>query len=250
MCKDMKIWVVVPAFNEEKNIPIVVRNLLEYKKQSLHDIEVVVVDDGSSDNTYKSVKDLSGLHVIRHIINRGQGAALKTGNMYALRNGADWIIHFDADNQHRIEDFDNFLKHIVQDRYDIILGSRFVVSEDRHGFFHNLISVFLNTEIPPYRRFILSIGLIINTLFTGIVLTDVHNGLRAIRADVLKNMDLKFDRMAHSSEYIMEIKRLKLRYKEIRVKVNYTNVDKKSQGFWDGVHILKDLFISKFLKRY
>ncbi len=250
MYKDMKIWVIVPAFNEERNIHIVVRELLEYTNQSPYNIEVVVVDDGSSDDTYNAVKDISELHIIRHIINRGQGAALRTGNMYALKNEADWIIHFDADNQHRVEDFDNFLKYIIQDRYDIILGSRFVASENRQGFFHNLISVFLNTEIPPYRRFILSIGLIINTLFTGIVLTDVHNGLRAIRADVLKNMDLRFDRMAHSSEYVMEIKRLKLRYKEIRVKVNYTNIDKKSQGFWDGVYILKDLFISKFLKRY
>ena len=88
------MFVVIPAYNEEKHIAPVVRGVFASNPGA----QVVVVDDGSSDKTARLAKE-SGAIVLRHIINRGQGAALETGNQYALRAGAEVIVHFDADGQ-------------------------------------------------------------------------------------------------------------------------------------------------------
>src|SRR3989338_6463487 len=92
------IFVVIPAYNEEKKIRGVVEGVLRVAPH------VVVVDDGSNDETAKSVANMEGVRVLRHIINRGYGAATKTGIAYALSMGADVVVTFDADGQHRPED--------------------------------------------------------------------------------------------------------------------------------------------------
>ena len=96
-------WIVIAAYNEEKRITHVIEGI---KAQHYHNI--VVVDDGSKDNT-RNVAAAAGATVLQHIINRGQGAALKTGIDFALQNNADIIVTFDADNQHQPEE----IKHII-----------------------------------------------------------------------------------------------------------------------------------------
>ncbi len=250
----MSVWIIVPAYNEAKNnIKKVIESLIQYKNKTKYDIDIVVVDDGSSDNTYDILKAKSeDIFVLRHITNRGQGAALRTGNKLAIKKNADWVVHFDADNQHRIEDLDKIIKVAFSDRYDVILGSRFILDEDlKQSVFKIITNIITNKNTPLFRRLFISLpALIVDSLFTGVLLTDVHNGLRAIRADVLERMNLQFDKMAHATEYIMEIKRLGLKYKEIKIKINYFDIDKKSQNLWDGIRIFFDLLISKFLKNY
>ena len=89
---DPNVWIVIPAYNEEKNISGVISQLKEVTAN------IVVVDDCSSDNTAEIVKNL-GVNLVSHLINRGQGAALQTGTEFALRQGAEIIVHFDGDGQ-------------------------------------------------------------------------------------------------------------------------------------------------------
>ena len=115
----MKISCVIPAYNESKSIALVISNLSPFVN------EIIVVDDCSKDDTFKKATE-SGAIVVRHIINRGQGAALRTGTKLALDRGADIIIHFDADDQFQATDIPEMLKPIIENRADAVLGSRFL----------------------------------------------------------------------------------------------------------------------------
>ena len=110
---DKKIWVVAAAYNEEKTLADVIVDLKNHKYNN-----ILVVDDGSSDKTSKIARELD-VKVIKHIINRGQGASLKTGIEYALRENADIIITFDADGQMLAKDLDNLVEPVLKDEFDI-----------------------------------------------------------------------------------------------------------------------------------
>ena len=117
--KDKNIYAVIPAFNESQKIARVVTDL---KKSGLN---VVVVDDGSNDDTFDSARR-AGANTYRHIINLGQGAALQTGIEIALKMGAEYIVTYDADDQHDPRDIAPLLSRITKGDYDVILGSRFL----------------------------------------------------------------------------------------------------------------------------
>ena len=101
------VWLVIAAYREEKSIANVV---LELKKCGYQN--VVVVDDGSKDRTFEVASEHTP-HVLQHSINRGQGAALKTGIDYALLRGAEIIVTFDADGQHRVEDLPAMINSLI-----------------------------------------------------------------------------------------------------------------------------------------
>lgn len=113
----MKIMVVVPAYNEEKRIRKVLKKLKSKK------LPVVVVDDGSLDRTFIEASGY-GMTVLRHKVNLGKGAALRTGCKYAFSKGADAVILMDSDGQHLVEDVDKFIHALKLKRYDVIFGTR------------------------------------------------------------------------------------------------------------------------------
>lgn len=204
----MNTWVVIPAFNEESVIgPIVV--------QVRRKFPVVVVDDASGDRT-ADIAEQSGAIVLRHVINRGQGAALKTGIDFALLRGADAVVTFDADGQHRVEDIDALLAPIASGTHDVALGSRFLKD---------------GSNIPPLRRFILRLAVLFTRIFSHIKVTDTHNGLRAFTKGAALKIRIKQDRMAHASEILDEIVHYGLRYTEVPVTITYSHYSKaKGQG--------------------
>src|SRR5438128_915964 len=110
------VWVVIPAYNEEE----IIRSVVD----SLQDYNVVVVDDCSKDETSWRL-DGTHAHVLRHIVNLGQGAALQTGITYALHHGAEYVVTFDADGQHQPDDIPYLLAPLVVEDYDVTLGTRF-----------------------------------------------------------------------------------------------------------------------------
>src|SRR5215470_13807976 len=112
-------WVVCPAFNESSAIVSVITRL----RQAGYD--VVVVDDGSADDTRQLAGTLATA-VVSHPINLGQGAALKTGIDFALEQGADAIVTFDTDGQHRPSDIPRLLDALTSNHADFALGSRFL----------------------------------------------------------------------------------------------------------------------------
>ncbi|MCD4705986.1 glycosyltransferase family 2 protein [bacterium] len=221
----MNIFIIIPAFNEEKNIKAVIEDV----KNEIPNSNIVVVDDCSNDDTVRITRN-QGVVVLKHIINRGQGAALQTGNEYAIQKKADIIVHFDGDGQHMAKDIKKIIQPIIEDAADIVLGSRFLSVENR---------------IPATKKFfILKPALLFNYAFTGLKLSDVHNGLRAMSKKAATKIKITQDKMAHNTEIISEIKRNKLRYKEVPVQVIYNEY---GQNFFDGLKIIKDLIFKKIL---
>jgi len=223
------VWIVVAAYNEEKNIPRVVSGLL---KAGYNDI--VVVDDGSKDNTCEAAVK-AGATALQHVVNRGQGAALKTGIDYALEQGADIIVTFDADGQHRIEDLPAIIKPVVMDVSDITFGSRFIKK----------------TKVPLMRRVLLKGSVLVLLLFYGIKMTDAHNGFRAMSRRAAEQINITADRMAHASEFVEETRRLGLRYKEIPITVKYTDETlRRGHGsFRQALNILYTMIVKRFFLR-
>lgn len=219
------IFIVVPAFNEERNIGRVVRGLFEQGYNS-----VVVVDDGSTDNT-GAIAAQNGAYVIRHPVNRGQGAALQTGDEHVLSAGADMVVHFDADGQFNPADISPAITMMKEKKLDVVLGSRFL---DKRS------------KVPAVKKYlILPVSRLINFIFTGVWLSDAHNGFRVLSWRAFQAIKITQDAMAHNSEIIAQIKEKKLKFAEFPVEVTYTRY---GQGIGGGLKILWDLLFVKFFK--
>jgi glycosyltransferase involved in cell wall biosynthesis len=220
------LFVVVPAYNEERQLGPTVRSLVElgYK--------VVVVDDGSRDGTWSALGQLP-VYALRHPINLGQGAALQTGMTYALRQGADVVIHFDGDGQHQVDDIPALVEPILRDEADVVLGSRFLRSSDA-------------AAVPPLKRALLQAGVLVNRALTGVTLTDAHNGFRALNRKALQCIKIRENRYAHATELLAEIHRHGLRYVERPTTISYTAYSlAKGQPLWNALNIVIDVVLRK-----
>jgi glycosyltransferase involved in cell wall biosynthesis len=214
------VWVVIAAYNEAGVIARVVADVRG------RGYPVVVVDDGSSDATSK-VGRQTGAVVVRHPVNLGQGAALQTGIEFALAEGADFIVTFDADGQHRADDIAALLKALTDNGADFALGSRFLGA---------------SIDLPPARRLLLKAATLFTRLTTGLQVTDTHNGLRAMTRRGASRIALRQNRMAHASELLEQIARSGLRYVEVPVTIEYSAYSlAKGQKLSDSLAILVDL---------
>jgi glycosyltransferase involved in cell wall biosynthesis len=218
---DGGVWVVVPAYNEARVIAAVIAEL----KRDAH--RIVVVDDGSSDSTAEMAAEC-GAAVLRHPINLGQGAALQTGIEFALACGAELIVTFDADGQHRTADVTRLIDALQAEHADFALGSRFLGSA---------------ANVPSLRRVLLRAATLFTRLTTGLALTDAHNGLRAMTRRGALRIRLRQDRMAHASEILGQIAASGLKYVEVPVTIDYSSYSRaKGQRSGDLIVILLDLF--------
>ena len=218
------IVAVVPAYNEEKNIGPVISGLFN------HVDKVVVVDDGSTDSTALEAEKAKAV-VLRHKINRGQGAALQTGHEYALGIGADYVVDFDADGQFDVMDIKPALAELQKSGADILFGSRFLDNR---------------SQVPWLKRkILLPLGRLFNRVFFGINLTDAHNGFRILNQRALAQIHITQDRMAHASEIPAQAKKFGLKHIEFPVKVVYR---KYGQGWGGAMKVVRDIAIGKFLK--
>jgi len=219
------VYITIPMYNDEKMITKVIKDL-----NSKGYNNVVVVDDGSKDNGYSVVKKNTKAIVTRHVVNRGQGAALQTGMEIAIDRGAKYIVHFDSDGQHDVKDLDHMLKTLIEGKYDIVLGSRFLQEN----------------KIPLKKRIVLKGGIVFTYILSGIWLTDVHNGLRVMTAETAKKLNLQHDRMEHASEILDKVKSLNLKYKEVPVTIHYTDYSQaKGQSISNSINIAMKLISSK-----
>jgi glycosyltransferase involved in cell wall biosynthesis len=218
------VWVVIAAYNEARAIGLVLAGLagLPYR--------VLVVDDGSTDGT-AHIAGHAGVEVLSHPINLGQGAALQTGIDYALLRGASHVVTFDADGQHRPEDIAALLTALAANDADFALGSRF-----RGGAI----------DLPALRRLMLRAATWFTRRTTGLDITDVHNGLRAMTRRGAGRLRLRQNRMAHASEILHQIAASGLRYVEAPVTIQYSRYSlAKGQRASEFVVILLDLFAQR-----
>jgi glycosyltransferase involved in cell wall biosynthesis len=211
---------VIAAFNEAKVIRSVVSEV------AAAGYSVVVVDDGSRDETAASAR-VPGVTVLRHAVNLGQGASLQTGVEYALRRRAEYIVTFDADGQHCVEDLSALLAALAT--HDIALGSRFLGKEIEGA--------------SKRRKALLKTATLMSNKMSGLELTDAHCGLRAFRASAAPKLCITQDRMAHASQLLHKIKSSGLRVTEVPVTVRYTEHSMaKGQSGFQAIRILFDYF--------
>lgn len=216
----MAVCVVVPVFNEAPVLREVLSELCTFYP------DVVAVDDGSTDDSFQILKSLP-IAALRHLVNRGQGAAIQTGMIFALRKGADIIVTFDSDGQHDPRDIEKLVKPIQEKKVEVTLGSRFLQNE---------------SAVPWKRRCLLWGGILLTRLTTSLPVTDTHNGLRAFSREAVSRIEFQMDRMAHASELFEILCREKLPYQEIPVTIRYTSYSlRKGQRAGDFLRILWSL---------
>jgi len=218
-------FVVIAAYQEQTMVARVVEEVRELFPN------VIVVDDGSKDQTADRARK-AGARVLRHAINRGQGAALQTGIAYALRCGADVVVTFDADGQHDANDLPHLVEPIASGRADFALGSRFMRGRP--------------AGVPLARRALLTCARAFTRWTSGLQLSDTHNGLRAFSRQAASRLDLQLDRMAHASELIDNVRRSGLPYEEVPVRVRYTEYSRaKGQKARDAFRVLADYVLGR-----
>lgn len=212
---------VVPLYNEGAVVADVVKNALGTFPR------IVCVDDGSSDDSAQRARE-AGATVLRHAVNLGQGAALQTGIEFARDlPGAKYLVTFDADGQHQVEDAAAMVELARREDVAIVFGSRFLDARTRPGLL---------------KRAVLRTAVWFTNQSTGLRLTDAHNGLRVVRVDAARQVELRQDRMAHASEIVLQLGRTGLPWREYPVHVLYTDYSRaKGQSLWNSVNILVDL---------
>lgn len=219
-------WIVLPAYNEDEVLRGVVAEV-----QSLG-YSVVVVDDCSREPAAYLLRGLP-ISIVRHDVNLGQGAALQTGIDFALEHGAERIVTFDSDGQHAAKDIASLLA-ALEAGADVALGSRFMAGARVEN-----ISV---TKLVT-----LKLAVLFTRVTTGLKITDTHNGLRALTRSAATKLRITQNRMAHASEILSEIGRLKFSYVEVPVTITYTEYSiSKGQRVSNAFNILWENFTSRF----
>ncbi len=205
----MKAVVVLPAYNEASVIRQVIANLPK-KLNGISSLEYVVINDGSTDQTGEMAKK-EGIKVLSHIINRGLGAAIKTGIDYAKSQKADLLVTFDSDGQHNPRDLQKVINPILQEKADLVIGSRFK-----------------NYQKAPLDRLIINkLANLATLVFFGVSTTDSQSGLRSFSKKALQFIDFRADKMDFSSEILLEAKRHNLKVSEVPIDLIYTQYSRE-----------------------
>ncbi len=226
-----KIFCIIPSYNEQDRIKKTISDVKKIIKN------IVVIDDGSSDKTYEKAKE-TGVTVLKHVINRGQGAALQTGNKFAYDNGAEIAVHFDADGQFLANEIPRLLKPLLRNKCDISLGSRFIGGAPK---------------MPWTKKYILfPIARLVNYVLLGVKLTDPQSGFRAFNRKAMENIAIEQDGSAHCSEILYKAKLNGLKIKEAPMTVIYNEYGQslfKGKGRKKGgIQIIKDLLLAKIMQ--
>lgn len=230
---------LIRAYNEQQTIGNVIDDVIGAGYST-----IVIVNDGSTDNTLTEIEKKQEKYkektivVISHPINRGGGAANKTGLTF-LRNHAkelhiEWIVTYDADQQMDIADMKEF--HDMIEKYSsvkIFLGSRFIKGGEAEN-------------MPFGRKIVLWGSKLVTLVFNRLSVSDPHNGYRAMHVSVLEQIHLSSDGMTYASELLDCIRRNHLRYKEVPVRIRYTEYSlQKGQKNGNALKILIEMIYKK-----
>ena len=196
----MKIIVGIPAFNEEKNIAVVITQLKKIVDK------IIVCNDGSTDLTSKIAEEL-GVIVINHEKNLGYGAAIRSIFLKSKDLDGDILVTFDADGQHRVDDINKVINPIINGKSDLVIGSRFLDESEK--------------EVPQYRK----VGIKVITKITNATikkqLTDSQSGFRAYSKKVLTELNPSDAGMGISTEILIKASSKNFRISEVPIKILY-----------------------------
>ncbi|MEO6077669.1 MAG: glycosyltransferase family 2 protein [Candidatus Andersenbacteria bacterium] len=214
-----KIMIVIPVYNEGSVIKDVILSVI----QAGYD-NIVAVDDGSFDNTWEILQKLP-ITSVQHIINRGKGAATKTGLEAGLVSGADILVTMDGDGQHESEDIQAVIQPILDKNVDVVLGVRKI---DLH-------------EMPLFKKIANYVADKTTYLLYGIHVHDSQSGFRAFSAQAASVIKTRSDAYSYESEVLHEIKRHKLSFCEVPIRARYTaysTTKLHGQSFTNGLKTL------------
>jgi len=218
----MRTIVIIPAYNEERTVGAVVRNVRE------HIPDVIVVDDGSDDATGDRAT-AAGALVVRHCINRGLGAALGTGIAAALGHSPDVIVTLDADGQHDPSDIAAVTAPVQAGFADLVIGTRFA-----------------RGKAPFSRHLANTIANLLTRLLFNVQASDTQSGFRAFSRYAAQRIEIRTNRMEVSSEILAEAVRHGLRVTEVPIRTIYTEYSlSKGQGVATGVRTAWSLLLRR-----
>lgn len=234
MPKGIKIALVIPAYNESRVIGDVIKDLTNIFKAGDYDFRVIVVDDGSKDNTILKSR-AAGAYVIQHILNTGSGGATATGLSYAQQNDFDIAATLDADGQHIATDVLKGIELIRTGQHDLLIGSRLI---NAGGM--SRVKILGNKGLS-----------FITYLLFGIRVTDSQSGLRIFSRKTLDELRWKTSGYEFASEMLWRAKQRRLRIGEYPIKAIYTDYSKrKGQNNWNALNIVKSLAKRRILELF
>lgn len=222
----MKIFVVIPLFNEKKHISSVLKEVSKYK------LPMVVVDDGSVDGSGSIVRGLKikDVTLLTHKINLGKGAAMKTGAEYAFGNEANAVIFMDSDGQHKANDLPRFIDVLKSGNYDIVLGSRN-----------------LSMGVPLVRYLGNKVASIILRSLFGVYVSDPLCGFRALTKPGYEKIKWESNGYGVETEIVARIGRYKVKNTEVPVETVYIN-GVKGVTLFDAFGILGEVVKWRFTR--
>lgn len=222
----MKTCAVVPAYNEGKTVGSIVRKAKKYVDH------VIVVDDGSEDNTQREARK-AGAEVISHLVNIGVGFATMTGNDYAIEKGYDIVVNLDSDGQHSASAIEEGIDLLKKKNLDLVIGSRFLKKTERFPWilkFGNNFLSYMNRQMFKSN------------------LTDTQSGFRILTKDAWRRLNLNSSSYSICSEIAAKVEAKKLRYEEISIETIF--LDKfKGTTMLDGIRIFSDM-IGWWIKKW
>lgn len=227
-----RVCIVIPAYNEDTVVGSVVESAKKQFAKSVHAVTIVVIDDGSKDNTALEAEK-AGATVIRHILNSGAGSATATGLSYAEQNGYDIAITMDADGQHLPSDVEKGINKMLSSNTDLLIGSRLI---DNKGM--SKVKVLGNRGLS-----------FITYILFGIDSTDSQSGLRVFSRRALEELRWKTNGYEFCSEMLWRAKQQNMNIDEYPIKAVYTDYSKsKGQNNWNAVNIVKSLLKRRIME--
>jgi glycosyltransferase involved in cell wall biosynthesis len=213
----MRVLVVVPAYNEESNIVQTIQQIKE-----IEHVDIVIINDNSKDNTSRLAKEQSGVMVLDLPCNLGIGGAVQTGYMYAAEHDYDIAIQIDGDGQHNPEFIGELIRPIVENGYDMVIGSRFI---DKLGF----QSTWARRIGIVYFQYLIQ-------AFTKVKITDPTSGFRALSRRAINYFSRNYPVDYPEPEAIVHAYRIGLRLIEIPV------IMKKREGGASSIYSLRTMY--------
>ena len=228
-----RVCVIVPAYNEATVIADVIQTSKRaFAKIKGFDIDIVVINDGSRDETSSEAKK-GGAIVVDHILNSGAGGATLTGLAYARKHKYDIAATMDADGQHAPEDVVKGIKKIDKSPSGLLIGSRLIDSEGMS-----------KTKVLGNK----GLSLITKVLF-GVNVTDSQSGLRIYSRAAIEKLDWKTTGYEFCSEMIWRAKQLDIEIEEFPIQAIYTDYSRsKGQNNWNAINIVKRLFKQRIVE--
>ena len=236
MKKNPKVLLIIPAYNEEKNILTVYKNICDYNKKAKTKLDVIFINDGSIDNTEKILCE-NNINHIRLIQNLGIGGAVQTGYKYALYNDYDIAIQFDGDGQHNVNYVEALIKPILEENVDMTIGSRFIDSSSSEfkSSFLRRVGIKLISSCIHFK--------------TRVRIYDTTSGFRASNKNAIAmfaiHYPLEYPEPISSVDVILS----GMKIKEVPVSMNERLAGKSSINSWKNIYYMVNVVLSILLRK-